>query len=257
MENLILVVSIAVVIVLERMPRLRFEPRAFLRGFFRDDLVCLLTSGIALGLLMRAAASRYSESVPLGDFLGALPLIVTVPAALVFYDLGAWLTHAALHRFESLWEIHKVHHSSRRLDWLATFRAHFVEHALRHLVSMVPLVLVGFPPLAVGAAAAIHTSFAVFNHSNFRHSLRFLEPLFITPRLHRLHHVPATSEKNLGTLLSLWDRLAGRLEDDPAAATTPLGVPGEIATYPQTWSAFTREPLRRIGRARGVSASYG
>ena len=247
MENLILVVSIVFVAALERIPAFRFEPQRFLRAHFLDDAVCLLTGGVALALAMRWAVSPGAGLVaPVAAGVAALPFPLVLLAAIVLYDLGGWLTHWLLHRFEPLWEIHKVHHSSRALDWLAAFRAHVLEHALRHAMSMVPLVLLGFPPLAIGTAAAVYAAWAAFNHSNLRPRLRLLEPLFVTPRSHRLHHVPATSEKNLGTIFSLWDRAAGRLVGVEASRSSPLGVPGEIATYPQTWGAFTREPLRRF-----------
>ena len=43
----------------------------------------------------------------------------------------------------------------------------------------------------------------------------------------------------------LWDRLRGTFVADPDAALHPLGVPGEVATYPQTWLPQLVEPLRR------------
>ncbi len=249
MENLILVVSIVLVAALERFPSIRFAPRRLLRPHFLDDAACFLTGGVALAFAMRWAVGPAAGLVaPVAAGLAVLPFALVLLVAIVLYDLGGWLTHWLLHRFEPLWEIHKVHHSSRALDWLAAFRAHVFEHGLRHAMSMIPLVLLGFPPIAIGAAAAVYGSWAAFNHSNLRPRLRILEPLFVTPRSHRLHHVPATSEKNFGTIFSLWDRAAGRLVGVEESRSAPLGVPGELATYPQTWGAFTREPLRRITR---------
>jgi sterol desaturase/sphingolipid hydroxylase (fatty acid hydroxylase superfamily) len=259
LENLILVASIVVMAALERLPPLRFEPRRLLRAHFLDDAACLLTGGVALALAMRWAVNPAAGLIsPAASTLAALPFPIVLVAAIVLYDLGGWLTHWLLHRFEPLWEIHKVHHSSRALDWLAAFRAHVLEHGLRHALSMIPLVLFGFPPLAIGTAAAVYASWAAFNHSNLQPRFRLLEPLFVTPRSHRLHHVPTSSEKNFGTIFSLWDRAAGRLVGVEASRSAPLGVPGELATYPQTWAAFTREPLRRItsGLRRRPSRPY-
>ena len=171
------------------------------------------------------------------DFLTAL-------LAVVLYDFGGYASHRLLHRFEWAWRVHKVHHSSRSLDWLATFRAHVLEHTLRHLASPVVLILLGFPAFAVAIAGVVYASFAAAGHSNLRVDLSSLEPLFVTPRLHRLHHVPATSEKNFGTIFSLWDRLARTLVTSERGGLEPLGVAGEVETYPQTWWRQLVEPFR-------------
>jgi sterol desaturase/sphingolipid hydroxylase (fatty acid hydroxylase superfamily) len=93
-------------------------------------------------------------------------------------------------------------------------------------------------------ASAVNAAWAALGHSNLRIDLRFLEPVFITPRLHRLHHVPGTSQQNLGTIFSFWDRLRGTLANDEALPLAPIGVPGEIESYPQGWIRQLVEPLR-------------
>src|ERR1043166_5199405 len=113
--------------VLERSPRWRFRAAPLLRAYFTSDVTFLLTGFVAGGALATAyvaAASGWVETFAQVPRLGALglPLYVTVPLALVGLDLGNYVAHWALHRFDILWELHKVHHSSRTLDWLATFR---------------------------------------------------------------------------------------------------------------------------------------
>jgi sterol desaturase/sphingolipid hydroxylase (fatty acid hydroxylase superfamily) len=242
----------------ERSPALRFERQPFPRRGLGTDLFYLATGAVALGLGVRAAVGRLAEAsadgLPAASADG-LPAALGAPLAIgisiVLYDLGAYLCHLLLHRVDALWRLHQVHHSSRTLDWVATFRAHAAEHALRHLASPALLLLAGFPVAAVAVASAVHTVWAAFLHANLRVELRWLEPLLVTPRLHRLHHVPATSQRNLGTLLSVWDRMRGALVDDPAAPLWPLGVPGRVESYPQTWLAQLVEPFRR-SRADGA-----
>jgi len=251
--NLLLAFAVLGIALAERSPRLRFARARFLRRHFATDLFYLATGAVALGLALRhAAVSLAAARGPAGPALAALPAPVALLLATVLYDLGAYATHLLLHRFDLLWRFHAVHHSSRTLDWLATFRGHAAEHALRHLASPVALLLLGFPIPVVAAASAIYTAWAALNHANLRVELRCLEPLFITPRLHRLHHVPGTSGRNLGTIFSLWDRMRGTLVADPGAPLAPLGVPGEIETYPQSWLPQLVEPLRR--RPGGVPA---
>lgn len=239
-----LVAVIAALAGVERCAALRYIPSPLLRRFALTDLLFFATGGVALSLAMRSTATRSAGLLALAP--AELSPAVAMIMALVIYDLGAYLSHYLLHRIDALWEIHKVHHSSLTLDWLATFRAHTIEHALRHFLGPVALILLGFSPVTVATVGALHVAWAVFCHANFAPHLRLLEPVLITPRLHRLHHVPATSTRNLGTFFSFWDRMRGRLETDPGAALEPIGVPEEAGTYPQTFMALLVEPLGRI-----------
>jgi len=124
----------------ERFSRLRFRPSPLFRRYFASDMFYLLTGFVAGGSLVVAFVA--SSSQWLGDTWGIprlasadLPLWATTPLALVAIDLGNYLAHILLHRYSALWEFHKVHHSSRTLDWLATFRSHIVEQALRRLIA--------------------------------------------------------------------------------------------------------------------------
>jgi sterol desaturase/sphingolipid hydroxylase (fatty acid hydroxylase superfamily) len=245
MSLVLVFAAIAIIALCERTQRLRFEPQPFLRRHFATDLFYLATGALALSLAMRAGAERIADAWGTAmPALGSLPAIAVVPLAVVLHDLFAYLAHWLMHRSEVLWRLHKVHHSSPALDWLATFRAHPMEHALRHLFSPVALLLLGFPLYAVAVSSTVYTVWAALNHANLNVApLRYAEALLITPRLHRLHHVPDSAERNLGTIFSVWDRLRGTLVVDPAAPVRPLGLPGEQATYPQTWLRALVEPF--------------
>ena len=179
-----------------------------------------------------------------------------MPFALVALDGGNYFAHWLLHRVDALWEFHKVHHSSRTLDWLATFRSHVVEQVVRRLVAPVLLVVAGLPLDAVVVAAAIFTAWATFNHSNLRARLGPLEALLMTPGLHRAHHLPRTTERNLGTVFTVWDALRGTLVRAQPTADVELGVPLETSSYPQDWLRQFVEPYSAIrARRRGARSS--
>lgn len=249
MEPLILLAAILVLLVLERFDWFRFESLPLLRRYSGTDAFYLLTSGVGLSLAAQTLAVRFVA--PAGTFTAGVALLL---CSFVLFDLGAYVSHRLLHRFEVLWEVHKVHHSSRHLDWLATFRGHLGEHAIRQLFSPVLLIALGVPLTVVALTAAIHGAWSAFVHSNFGPRLRFVDSILITPRLHRLHHVAASCEKNFGVAFSVWDRLAGTLTT-ASELDGPLGVPGEIDTYPQTWTTQLFEPLRRWRAARSPEAS--
>ena len=257
MSLLLLTAVLTAIALCERTQRLRFEPQRFLRRSFATDLFYLATGALALSLAMRTGAARIAAAwgTALPE-LGSLPAFAVVPLAVVLHDLFAYLAHWLMHRSDRLWRLHKVHHSSPALDWLATFRAHPLEHALRHLFSPVALLLLGFPLYAVAVSSTVYTVWAALNHANLHAGpLRYAEGLLITPRLHRLHHVPDSAQRNLGTIFSLWDRLRGTLVVDPGAPVRPLGVPGELASYPQTWLRAVIEPFRQAPQASGGQRS--
>jgi sterol desaturase/sphingolipid hydroxylase (fatty acid hydroxylase superfamily) len=251
MEPLILLATIIMLVVLERFAWFRFEPGRLRRRYAGSDLFYLLTSGVGLSLLAQDLAVRFVA--PASGFGAGAALFA---CSFVLFDLGAYVSHRLLHRFDALWEVHKVHHSSRKLDWLATFRGHLIEHAIRQLLSPVLLIALGVPLTIVALTAAVHGGWSAFVHSNFGPRLRSLDAFLITPRLHRVHHVAATCEKNFGVALSVWDRLAGTLTT-AAEDGGPLGVPGEVDTYPQTWTAQLLEPMRRWHLARAAVAGAG
>jgi sterol desaturase/sphingolipid hydroxylase (fatty acid hydroxylase superfamily) len=242
MDIAILLVAIAALIVIERLPLARFEALPVRRRHFGTDLVYLLTSGIALSMLAQSLSVRFLA--PAGTFATSAALLA---CSILLFDLGGYVSHRLLHRFDFLWEVHKVHHSSRKLDWLATFRGHLLEHAIRQLFSPVLLIVLGVPLTIVGLTAAVHGAWAAFAHSNFGPRLRALDFLFITPRLHRVHHVAASCERNFGVMFTIWDRLAGTLSTSTEAGGV-IGVPDEIDTYPQKWTAQLVEPFRRRRR---------
>jgi sterol desaturase/sphingolipid hydroxylase (fatty acid hydroxylase superfamily) len=67
-----------------------------------------------------------------------------------------------------------------------------------------------------------------------------------------VHHVAASCERNFGVMLTIWDRLAGTLSTATESGGV-IGVPDEIDTYPQTWTAQLLEPFRRWRRMPAVA----
>jgi lathosterol oxidase len=251
MELLGITLALLAVIALER-TRLRRLPAPFLRPYFAADLTFYATGVVALGLGLRALAQRLAAALGVPPLL-EWPALASFALTLALYDLGAWLAHRAMHRSAFLWRVHKVHHASPRLDWLAAFRMHPIEHAIRHGISPVALLLLGFPALHVGIASVISGGWAALVHANLHVRWGALEALFITPRVHHLHHIPETSERNFGAVFSIWDRLAGRLLRETAPRGALLGVPGELGVYPHGWWAQLREPF--CGDASALSAA--
>lgn len=243
---------------LERVPALQHTPSRFHRPWFETDLLWYLVAALAAGLstfilrpiLVRLALPGASSIV------ASMPSWLALLAAIVVFDGVFFAVHTGLHRSDVLWNVHKVHHSSRRLDFLATTRTHAFEQFVRNVPAQLVLFSLGFAPETIATTILVLAGFGVLNHSNLRLPLARLEWLFITPRLHRVHHVPTTSRNNYATIFSFWDRAARTLVRRDTPADAVLGVPGEVETFPQSFVPAFREPARQILAERRSRHDY-
>lgn len=251
MVALLLAGAFVAVAALERVPRLRFVDSPFLRPFLATDVgwYFLSTGSGALSAIVLGPVLEHLRLDVVADAVAALPLAVRFPVAVVVFDFVGFVVHVVMHRSDLLWAVHKVHHSSLRLDWLATTRTHLFEHLVRNVPAQLVLFAMGVPASHIAFVSATYAVFALLGHSNLRLDLRWLEPVFVTPRLHRRHHVPATTQRNFATVLTVWDRLFGTLVVVDTAPDEAFGVPGERKSYPQRLVDAFRQPAREL-RAR-------
>ena len=248
MTFIIIGIAAILFLILERIPRIQFCSSSLFRRYFLTDIFYLLAGFIAGSSLALSYITTGSSLLKTYFGLSGLdsfnfPLWLLVIIALIAMDLGNYLAHYLLHRFNFLWEFHKIHHSIITLDWLATFRSHLLEQMFRRLIAPLLLILIGIPIKVVAIAGGVFTAWAIFNHSNIKVNLRFLEMIFITPKLHRLHHQYKTSQKNLGTIFTFWDRLRGSFCQKDIDREDLLGN-GET-NYPQGWINQFIEPLKQ------------
>jgi sterol desaturase/sphingolipid hydroxylase (fatty acid hydroxylase superfamily) len=249
-----------IVSVLERAPALRFRTLTTPRPYLATDaawyVVALVATAVS-AFVFRPQLAKLAIR-PLARGLHDLPLVAKLLIGLVVFDFVSYAVHLALHRSDALWNVHKVHHSTLELDGFATTRAHMLENLVRFVPGQALLFLVGMPATVVTPTVTIYAIFGVSNHSNLGIDLRRAETLFVTPRLHRRHHIPETSQQNFGTVFTIWDRVFGSLAARETADAERFGVPGEVDTYPQHFAAAFREPLvqtrRQVGAKRAAKA---
>lgn len=241
------------VAMLERSPRLRFTPAPFLRRYLATDAawyaITTAANTAAAFLFLPALSKLAAPAVRHG--VSHLPWGARFAVAVVLYDFFSFLVHVGLHKSQTLWAVHKVHHSSLQLDWLATTRAHLMENLVRQVSAQVPLFALGMTATVVSPTLVVYAAFAVLGHSNLRFRSRWVELVFVTPRIHRIHHVPATSQRNFGTIFTVWDRMFARFLAVEPRPDEPLGVPGEIEVYPQRLLPAFRRPFQELRGRRG------
>jgi sterol desaturase/sphingolipid hydroxylase (fatty acid hydroxylase superfamily) len=165
--------------------------------------------------------------LPLAGLSGGLELVF----GFLLLDLSFYYWHVANHRSPFLWRFHNVHHIDPDLDVSTGFRFHFGEIALSSIFRVVQIGLIG-PSLATFLVyELVFLVNTLFHHSNVRLPVnleRLLNKVFVTPRMHGIHHSQVRTElnSNFSVVFSWWDRLHRTLRLNVPQARIVIGVPG-------------------------------
>jgi len=160
----------------------------------------------------------------------ALPPWLEVTVAVVLLDYTLYVWHVLTHRVPFLWRFHDVHHADRDLDASTALRFHFGEMILSVPWRAGQIVAVGATPLALSTWQTLTLVAILFHHSNVRLPIgveRRLARVFMTPRLHGIHHstVRDETDANWGTILSLPDHVHGTARRAVPQAAITIGTP--------------------------------
>lgn len=101
-----------------------------------------LATAASIVVLIAAVALR----MPRLSLLARQPLWLQALEAILVAEFCGYWSHRLMHETPLLWRLHKVHHSSERLDWLAAARFHPLESVWNKLITLLPLFLLGFSP---------------------------------------------------------------------------------------------------------------
>lgn len=161
-------------------------------------------------------------------YLG-FPLAARFILGLLAFDLVRYCQHWCAHRFALLWRVHRVHHSDPDLDLTTGLRFHPLDTILSIFPFVAVVWLLGVPPVAALVYELTHVVHAFFSHSNIRIPAGFeslLRKLIVTPETHRIHHSDDVREnlRNYGEMLTIWDRLFGTYQAQPALGQLGMGV---------------------------------
>jgi sterol desaturase/sphingolipid hydroxylase (fatty acid hydroxylase superfamily) len=174
-----------------------------------------------------AALDRVALAEPLFAGVGdrTLRTALEVGVGLVIFELVGYAYHRLAHAVPWLWRLHAVHHSSERMDWLASFRQHPLEIVLMTLAQNAALVLLGVP---LGAHALVLLALrlnTVFVHADLElprgRAMKWLSGLLATPAFHHRHHQRDGAPRNFSSMFPWIDRLFGTHDAAPAG---PVGL---------------------------------
>ncbi len=135
-------------------------------------------------------------------------------------DIIMYWWHRVNHRYLFLWQFHRFHHRDEKMNSTTATRFHAVELLLSYVLRFSLFPLLGLDITAVFLHGLVLFPIIVFHHSNLRISelwdirLRFL---FVTPRMHRIHHskIRQETDSNYGSVFPYWDAIFGSYVHKP------------------------------------------
>ena len=230
-------VAAGALFVFERLRPLRARKEPGLSRVGRNVAIGLLGAATtaASELPIVAPAQRLAERRRLGLLrwtpLRRLPRALRVVLGFVLLDYTLYLWHWLNHRVPGLWRFHAVHHVDLDLDSTTGLRFHFGELALAAGFRAAQVLLLGVDRDTLSAWQQALLLSVVFHHSNLELPIeaeRALQYVFVTPRMHGIHHStrPDETDSNFSSLLSCWDRLHRSLRLDVPQRTVTIGVAG-------------------------------
>ena len=211
--------------------RARVEPklRHTIRNLSTGGISLAVTTLLQTPLLVPVAEWAKHHDVGIVRWL-RLPEPWSVVVAIILLDYTLWWWHWANHTVPMLWRFHLVHHVDLDLDSSTALRIHFGELTLSIVYRAAQIVAIVATPFTVWLWQTILFASILFHHGNLRLPRRFerlLVRVFVTPRMHGIHHSDRREEtnSNWSSLLSIWDPLHGTLRLDVPDETITIGVP--------------------------------
>lgn len=205
--------------------------------------VVFLWGDIQFGLF-----GRYLYNMP-----DALVLFLTIFIA----DMVGYFRHRLEHT-RILWPTHVLHHSDADMTWMAIYRFHPINRLTTSIIDAGALFVVGFPAWAIAINYLVRHYYGAFIHANLPWTYGWLGKVFVSPAMHRWHHVREGQGvgSNFATVFSVFDLLF-KTYYVPGPCNVPLGVNGindqsYLSQLLLPVTASWRAIARGFGRMKGV-----
>jgi sterol desaturase/sphingolipid hydroxylase (fatty acid hydroxylase superfamily) len=216
-------------------------------GYMLAHALVVVPMIILIGTGFSTSLARVAPWLVIPRYAG-VPHLVYLAAAVVAIDAVDWLAHLANHRVGSLWRLHAVHHSQEELSILSTFRTHPLVH-VSFVISAIPILALGANTTTPAAVLTAYACLGALPHANVRWGYGPFGKVLVSPAFHRLHHAPTGRlDVNMGTVLTVWDRMTGRAIDPvPSEQVAPTGLSGrpipveQSSVRPQLARTFVRQ----------------
>lgn len=182
-------------------------------NFFLLNLIVLMALSNTAALFFNDILAIVNLSI--ADFqlfdINTFPFWVRLLVFFIVIDFVQWFTHTLLHKYEFLWNFHKVHHSVKQMGFAAHLRYHWMEPVMYNSMKYIPLAIIGgFSAQDVAIVHFFNIAIGHLNHANINWDYGYLKYILNNPKMHIWHHAKVLPEGrkngvNFGITLSIWD----------------------------------------------------
>jgi sterol desaturase/sphingolipid hydroxylase (fatty acid hydroxylase superfamily) len=171
--------------------------------------------------------------VPLATWWGPIALFVAV-------EFSYYWFHRLSHEIRWMWATHAVHHSPNELNILAAFRLGWTGSLSGQFLVYLPIIWLGFHPVAVGGMLALNLLYQSWIHTDLIGKLGWFDRVFNSPSNHRVHHAsnPDYIDRNYGGVLIIFDRMFGTYVEERADEPCRYGLVQPLQSHNPLWIAF-------------------
>ncbi len=182
-------------------------------NFFLLNLIVLIALSNTAAQILNDVLSVVGLSVASFQLfdINIFPYWARLLVFFIIIDFVQWFTHTLLHRYEFLWNFHKVHHSVKQMGFAAHLRYHWMEPVVYNSMKYIPLAIMGgFTAQDVAVVHFFNITIGHLNHANINWDYGWLKYILNNPRMHIWHHAKELPTErrmgvNFGITLSIWD----------------------------------------------------
>jgi sterol desaturase/sphingolipid hydroxylase (fatty acid hydroxylase superfamily) len=182
-------------------------------NFFLLNLIVLIALSNSAAQLLNDILKIIGLSISNFQLLeiNKLPFALRIFIFFIVIDFVQWWTHRLLHKFEFLWNFHKVHHSVKQMGFAAHLRYHWMEPVVYNSLKYIPLAIIGgFSAQDIAFVHFFNITIGHLNHANINWDYGWLKYVLNNPKMHIWHHSKELPEErkfgvNFGITLSIWD----------------------------------------------------
>jgi sterol desaturase/sphingolipid hydroxylase (fatty acid hydroxylase superfamily) len=211
-------------------------------------------AAMTLAVVERPIASRLARYVEKRRFgvvkMLRLPRIVETILAVALLDYTLYLWHVLTHKIPVLWRLHQPHHIDLDLDASTAIRFHFAELIVAVVWRAGQFLVIGVGPTSYAAWQMFLLPSILFHHSNVDLSADLdakVSRLFVTPRMHGIHHSTIREERNSNwsSGLTIWDKLHKTFRTDLPQLQITIGDPAYRSADDVTFASYVRMPFEK------------
>jgi sterol desaturase/sphingolipid hydroxylase (fatty acid hydroxylase superfamily) len=152
--------------------------------------------------------------------------------SLILVDFTYYIFHFLHHKVSFLWRFHSIHHSDKHLNLSTAYRISWLEDIYIYLF-FIPLLFLSINPISIIFSFYLLCTWQFFCHSSYLKFPNFMSYIFVTPQLHKTHHIQETGSQNsnFGGIFSFWDKIFNTLHKNNDSSNI-FGIKNKTAENP-------------------------